>query len=338
MSGNYTVTVTDSNGCSGRDTIEVVVYPLPVLNLGSDTEFCDGNALVLDAQNPGGNYLWNTGAMTQTLEVDSSGTYSVIVTDAFGCSSEDSIKILVHPNPHVDLGGDTGICFGESIVLDAGPDGLNGSYAWNSGAQSRTITLSDSGTYKVVVMNEFGCSAVDSMHLRVVMPPSVNGIRGELRSNGEYHFWAYRPKNVDHYFWDFGDGSTSTLEDPTHTYPNADGDYWVTLVVSNECFSDTIRAEVRYLITGIDQITLLENNLDIYPSPATDVVTLKNRSRHRMEQVAVYNMLGQRVFTQIGNGTDILRLDVRGMASGVYNVKVTFNNGISVIKRFEIVK
>lgn len=94
-SGTYCVTVS-SGGCIGRDTIHVTVHNPPSVHLGNDTILLSGT-LTLDAGHPGSSYLWSTGDTTQTIVVSVSGTYSVTVTDAFGCSGTDAIVVSV-PN------------------------------------------------------------------------------------------------------------------------------------------------------------------------------------------------------------------------------------------------
>jgi predicted outer membrane repeat protein len=93
--GSYFVTVTDSMG-TASDTIQVDLSAFPVVALGNDTFIASGVTLVLDAGNAGATYLWSTGAVTQTIAVSTSGTYSVTVTNAAHCSGSDAIKVTVN--------------------------------------------------------------------------------------------------------------------------------------------------------------------------------------------------------------------------------------------------
>ncbi|MDQ2180899.1 hypothetical protein, partial [Marinifilum sp. D714] len=102
------------------DDVDVTVHPNPVVDLGLDQETCAGGTITLDADNPGSSYLWSNGATTQSVTVNASGNYSVVVTDANGCSATDDVNVTVHPNPVVDLGLDQEICAGGTITLDAG--------------------------------------------------------------------------------------------------------------------------------------------------------------------------------------------------------------------------
>jgi hypothetical protein len=89
-SGTYWVSV--SNGiCITTDTIKVVVNPTPVVNIS----VISGATVTLNAGNAGANYLWNTGASTQTISTTIAGQYFVTVTNQYGCSASDTTFITV---------------------------------------------------------------------------------------------------------------------------------------------------------------------------------------------------------------------------------------------------
>ncbi len=161
--GTYSVTVTDAIGCLSMDEIEIIVNPLPIVNLGKDTIFCIGGSVELDAQNNGLNYLWNTGATTQKITVNQTGNYSVKVTDDIGCSDSSKIKIQVNDLPTINLGNDTTICATAFVELDAKNPGLN--YAWNTGASAQKIKVTQTGTYSVTVTDEIGCIGTDNIFI-----------------------------------------------------------------------------------------------------------------------------------------------------------------------------
>jgi len=114
-SGNYYVTVIDSNGCNAvSNQINITVNDLPLVDLGPDSISVESNTM-LDAKNLGATYKWSTGDSTQTILVTVPGTYSVLVTDINGCSSNDTIfvdittdviqlneteQLKIYPNPN----------------------------------------------------------------------------------------------------------------------------------------------------------------------------------------------------------------------------------------------
>ena len=92
----YTVTVTNTDGCTASDNVVVTVNPLPVVNLGLDTTICTSQ--IPFTLNAGGNfssYFWSTGDPTQTTQVSAAGTYIVTVVDSNGCEDQDDIKVTV---------------------------------------------------------------------------------------------------------------------------------------------------------------------------------------------------------------------------------------------------
>jgi len=116
--GYYVVTVENHNitntlTCSDNDTIFVKVLAQPTMvDLGPDT--CSTVPFDLDAQNGGGvfQYDWSTGATSQTINVTSSGTYSVTVAEEFGynCETTDSRVVTIIPEPEPTIGPDSTIC------------------------------------------------------------------------------------------------------------------------------------------------------------------------------------------------------------------------------------
>jgi hypothetical protein len=99
--GSFTVNYeyTDANGCSNSAHSSVVVHPSPAVQLGNDTILCAGNALVLDAGTGFASYSWSTGAASQAISIDSTGTgfgtitCRVVVTDTNGCFAVDSARV-----------------------------------------------------------------------------------------------------------------------------------------------------------------------------------------------------------------------------------------------------
>lgn len=97
--GQYTVEVAYTPSCKTVDTINIVVNPLPVVDLGSDTSICGSGTVVLDAENAGASFLWDDGSTMQTRTVGTVGQYHVSVVDVNGCAASDTIEIGYIPSP-----------------------------------------------------------------------------------------------------------------------------------------------------------------------------------------------------------------------------------------------
>lgn len=167
--GTYSVTVTNDPGCSGTASMSVTgIIPLPTVNVLQPQQFCDGDSTTFDA-GPGWNgfYQWNTGATTQTITVDSPGTYEVTIANqcASVSSSAEVLPLLFPPQPV--LGNDTFICE-DPVVLDAGP--LYNNYLWSNGYDGRLNEVFEPGWYTVTTTNQCG-SGSDSLLVILDCPP-----------------------------------------------------------------------------------------------------------------------------------------------------------------------
>jgi len=174
QSGTYTCTVTNYiTGCEVSSTPKMVtVHPTPVVNFGSGIEQCVGDLVTLNAGSGFSSYLWNDSTTAHSMIIDSNGTYSVVVHDAFGCIGGDTVSAVFHPNPVVNLGADTSLC-GSSLLLSTGI-GFN-SYNWNNGLSFNPGYLATaSGIYYVSVTDSNGCSDRDTIQVHIYALPSVN--------------------------------------------------------------------------------------------------------------------------------------------------------------------
>ncbi|MCB9033110.1 MAG: gliding motility-associated C-terminal domain-containing protein [Chitinophagales bacterium] len=163
-------------------------YNKPKIFLGNDTTICSNNNLILDATTPNAtNYVWNTGANTPTISVNSSGTYIVTVT-ANGCTTKDTIIITAGsptmPSITISASKDTA-CSRENITFTATPinGGSNPTFQWYvnnvaTGTNSNTFsasTLNNNDKIKVVMSNTGSCvssNAVTSNIIKVTITPT----------------------------------------------------------------------------------------------------------------------------------------------------------------------
>ncbi len=132
---------------------------LPNLDLGNDTTLCQGETLILDATTTYASYIWQDNSTNPTFNVTQQGTYWVQITDSCG-STTDTINVSYYPLLTLDLGNDTTICQGETLILDATT--TNASYIWQDNSTNPTFNVTQQGTYWVeVTVNN--CSTTDSI-------------------------------------------------------------------------------------------------------------------------------------------------------------------------------
>lgn len=137
---NYFTVATDTNMCSDTAFFSVEVYPLPVFWLGNDTTLCQGDSLLLNANNAGADYLWNTADTTQIIYVNTQNEYYVLVTDSNACNYSDSIDVAVIPYADATISDIAYVC--ENIAP------FDFSAADNGGVWAGTgITNTTNGTF-----------------------------------------------------------------------------------------------------------------------------------------------------------------------------------------------
>ena len=183
----YTATVTEIGSntfCTNNNdvlTSTVTVNPIPVFTTVSTNEHCnsiDGTDSIIIAGNSNiYTYSWSTTPKqnTQVANNLTAGTYTVSVTDTNGCiATSTSIVTNVNYLSPV-ISGKSSFCTGQSTVLNAG--GNYFSYLWSNGSSTKTITVSNQGTYIVTVSNGNNCLGYDTIVVTANLnpAPSITG-------------------------------------------------------------------------------------------------------------------------------------------------------------------
>ena len=154
--GSYNVTVTDSNSCQKTSNTLNVVDFTNTVNITGNTTYCLGDSVLLDAGAGYTTYLWDNGAITQTIYA-TQGQHWVTVT-LNSCTASDTTDITLTVVPIPVITGETSYCAGSSVALDADSIG-NGynAFSWNTSPiqTNQTINLTQGTYYVVVTLN--GC-------------------------------------------------------------------------------------------------------------------------------------------------------------------------------------
>jgi len=158
LPGQYWVEVTGNCGV-GSDTINVNFIALPTIDLGNDTSLCPGQNIMLDATTVGSTYLWQDLSVGPTYPVSIPGLYWVEVSTSCGVIT-DSINVTLGSGPDVDLGVDTLLCAGGTLLLDATTIGAT--YLWQDNSINPTFSVLQQGIYwsEVTVDNCTGSDTV----------------------------------------------------------------------------------------------------------------------------------------------------------------------------------
>ncbi len=143
--------------CDNPATEQSFALPLSGLgsiSLGPDFSICEGESEVLQAGNPGFDYLWSTGEMGNSISIAQAGIYRVTATTPCGVLT-DSVQVMVDTAPpEVDLGPDTLLCPDDQLTFDFPQSGWQ--YQWQDGNTNQNYTISDEGIYQLSINNSCG--------------------------------------------------------------------------------------------------------------------------------------------------------------------------------------
>ena len=165
--GNYSVTVTDNNNCSGDASIVItqVSNPNPIIQ-GPGT-ICPGTSNLLDAGS-WSTYQWNDGRNTQQLSINSAGTYTVTITDQNGCEGVANKMVQEYEVSTISISGNTEICDGDNTTLMVNPS--SGMILWNTGSTNSSILVNMTGIYDVTVTDVNMCQVTESVNVTNPVP------------------------------------------------------------------------------------------------------------------------------------------------------------------------
>ena len=158
--GVYSVTVTNSAGCTSSGSISIVAGGLPISTITGPDYICPGGSTTLSAP-PGYTYQWIPSGTKQFLSVRTGGTYTVTIKNSAGCTSSSS-KVVTSPLK-VSINRLNGSCASAflgsmSAVIAGGVPPYN--YAWSNGATTSSISGLKVGSYNLQVVDSKGCMAV----------------------------------------------------------------------------------------------------------------------------------------------------------------------------------
>jgi len=341
---------------SVRVPVVATVNPVPMPDLGPDVNTCvdQGTTITLDPGTIPNSpvFTWDNGAVTPTRTVGQSGIYHVAVNNSYGCIGRDTVEVRLKWNPVVDLeAGGTGLCLGGTRILDAGPGGQNGgTYYWNNGATTRTISISGEGTYVVYVTSNEGCLTIDTVKIIATgYMPIVDGIVTQPTAASSFSFSAVNPQNVTSFKWNFGDGSApvtvsasaSSTGQTTHTYP-AGGNYNVSLTTYSTCGDVLDSTMVSIIGTGLNDVDQVGKLVQVYPNPNDGTIAYIKIDdvSVKLQSLAIYNVMGQEIMQvpsfEQHNGIYKVVLPEH-LAGGMYTLRIQTSKGHTT-KKLNVVK
>jgi serine protease len=241
--------------------------------------------------------------------------------------------IRVKANPAITTSGFTTICEGHSLLLSAGEAD---EYAWSTGATTQAIEVSEPGDYAVTVRDlSLACESLSETITVTVLPSPLASFTAEASgvSHSPINFTDESTGPIS-WMWQFGDGASSTQQNPVYQYTKG-GDYTVTLTVTsaNGCQSSISKP--------IDIITSAERKISsallIYPNPLTHaLLTIEITGVTFLHShIELLTLQGQRLYqadVDSSNGALHHQINTAEIPPGIYLVSVR-GNGEHIVRK-----
>ena len=307
--GQYIVTVTDANGCVATGNV-LITQPAPISNSIQITNITchNGNDGAITLTSSGGtapySYSWSTSANTSNTETGlSSGIVYVTTSDNQGCSVTDTIQITNPDSMSLTLTHTSASCNTDDGTATAVVVGGNTPYNYLWSVNNQITQTADSlpgGMVSVVVMDANGCAVSGSINIDTVnIHTAVAGADPATGIAPLIVNFSNNSQNTTAYFWDFGDGNTSTDFAPTHTYLE-NGTYVVVLTSIN---SGGCMAYDTLIIDVINEL-IIPNVFTPNGDGVNDNLVFKNLHAFPDNKLIVLNRWGKTIFEKTGYQND----------------------------------
>ncbi len=312
FAGNYSVTVTDANGCIISSSVTVTEPDILVVTLPGNYQICDNIQTTIDASGTGGtfpyNFQWNTGDASQSITVSphQSTTYVVTITDSHNCTNDNSITIDIFPDLYINAFANTdSVCPGDPIVIMANFGGGTGGpyYFYVDSVLSNFPAVEypqDNHTYLVEIKDDCDYVASDQISVGLYPVPAIS-FSSDITEGCPpllVHFNESTSCDLCSYTWNFGDNDPANLSfahSPVHTYHES-GVYDVSLSVVNS--------------NGCSNISTFPQMITVYPAPHAQFSTIPSVISILSSNVQFWNLTthGENYYWSFGDGDSSLKV------------------------------
>lgn len=217
------------------------------------------------------------------------------------------------------------------------------SWLWNfddgntSSFQNPFHTYTSAGIYNVTLTatNSFG-SDIYNQQITVNSLYASIDILSPITINQPINFNANAPGAIA-WSWDFGDGYSASIQSPSHTYTST-GQYVVTLIATNGIGCSS----TAYDTINVNPVSIVEHDsyFTIYPNPNQGTIHITNQSNQNIVAISIINNLGKIVykFSNETNDFSSQKIELKDVSTGVYFVKVLFDDDNFITRKFLIRK
>ncbi|MFN8293727.1 MAG: gliding motility-associated C-terminal domain-containing protein [Chitinophagales bacterium] len=341
--GNYTLTVTDKNGCTATKSATITSpSPVEVVLTISGSNSCQSNQNIsATALASGGttpfSYLWHNGSTNATLSnIAPNSTIQVIVKDKNGCIAQaaDSVRIALPLEATVDLkqiGCQPNATGWAGVNVQGGAAPYR--FAWSNGGRNAEIHPSQAGVYHVTVTDKNGCTASASIAISKADGFTINTIAAQTITLGESIelTTVSSSDNIQHWNWtpdDFNSGIDCNSCQSPNVQPKKTTTYLVTAIDENGCIAnDTVTISII-----ADHTLFVPNTFSPNNDGSNDTWgVFGNLDGIKEFDLKIFNRWGEKVYESSDphfqwNGTYLGVLQEPGVF--VYYMKVIFVDGL----------
>lgn len=291
---------------------------------------CEGTSATLSVTSTHNQYLWSNSSTTASTSVSTGGWHYVNVrTDC--CVGRDSIFVWIDSTATSAFSAlDNNLDVNFTDVSTGGPQ----SWLWDFGdgntstQQNPAHTYAVPGIYTVCLTVTDACGSDSSCQtLNITCPIATPSFSSSIGNGGLVTFTNATSSASITYSWDFGDGNTSNLENPTNTYTTS-GTYTICLTITDDCGSDTYCDTITVDVT-LGLIGLTENSIRVFPNPAESVVRIQGKDFNGDAwSIRLVNALGEICWANSVTGNEINEeIPVHDLSNGVYFLEIQSEAG-----------
>ena len=336
--------------------------PVVTLTISGSLTFCAGSSTILDAGAGYSAYLWSTGALTQTITVNSAGTYTVTVTTNAGCQGTASVNTMVNPSLPVSVSvvpSANPFNAGMSVTFTATPvnGGTSPAYQWK--VNGSVVSGTNTATYTYIPQNNDVVSCIltsnalcatgnpatsNQVTMIVSLIPSFTNVSGVI-TNGQNECYnalqTITVAGINGSFHVHNGGSANMIAGVNILYEPGTlveaGGYMHGYIAPGGPWCGAKSANVLTTVaTGEVTFPAAENNSTfiVYPNPTSGQFIIEQRgdAAYRNIQVDIYGMQGNKVYSSQNNGSHKMDCNLEGNSSGLYHIRINADGNISIFK------
>ncbi len=332
----YTLAVTNSCG-TATSVMTITTGSSPSVNAGNNAVVCPGGNTALNASGSSGTYAWSPSAGLSNATIANpvasptvTTIYTVTLTASCGTAT-GTVMVTVDVSPTISISGNTSICNGNSISLNASG---GTSYVWAPGGQS-TVSIIDSPTasttYTVTGTNANGCTntALTTVTILAPITNSFTIVAPNCGNNdGTTSALAAGGSGNYNYLWN------TTPAQTTATVTGLTGQPTQTLIVTISDIGGCALNDTALVncVTGIDPFADPDLHFVVFPNPSNGIFNVEGSNNNRQFKIEIYNLFGEKIY-QSASADQKSVIDICFQPEGVYFLKIINPDGSLIIKK-----